>query len=285
MAFADPPRVEPRAPAAVRETPREAGREAARDVRADRRAHRAPGELGLRVGAVADRGLAIANLVDNSVFYTAGIRPGDYIVSVNGHRLVAAGDFDRYLYADGADQPVQIVVWRNGADQTITLQPNVLYADAPVENYDNDLTYFGVEFDPQYTDRLVILRVSFPIRVAYLAGLRDGDQITTWHGERLRSPRQFAQVIHDEKPGKIDFGYMRGSKEMRGDATFERREESRTALKPVTPTTLDTRDGTRTGTRSDSDRDSASRPRTDSDGQAAGESSRTNPDGDTADGA
>jgi len=36
LAFADPPRVEPRAPGAVRETPREAGRDAARDVRVDR---------------------------------------------------------------------------------------------------------------------------------------------------------------------------------------------------------------------------------------------------------
>ena len=61
---------------------------------------------GFRLGAIADRGLAIANLVNNSVFYTAGIRPGDYIVSVNGHRIVAAGDFDRYLYAECADQPV-----------------------------------------------------------------------------------------------------------------------------------------------------------------------------------
>jgi predicted metalloprotease with PDZ domain len=234
LALADPPRVEPRTPEAVRETPREAGRDAAQDARVDRRAHRAPGELGLRLGAVVARGLAISNLVESSVFYTAGIRPGDYIVSVNGHQIVAAGDFDRYLYANGADQPVQIVVWRNGADQTITLQPNVLYADNSADNYDNDLSYFGVEFDPQYQDRLVILRC-IPGSQAYLAGLRNGDEITTWHGERIRSPRQFAQVIHDEKPGSIDFGYNRGSKAMQGNVAFDRRAESRTALKPVTP--------------------------------------------------
>ena len=233
IAFAEPPRVEPRAPDTVRETPREAGREAARDVRIDRRVRRAPGELGLRLGAIADRGLAIANLVNNSVFYTAGIRPGDFVVSVNGHRLVAVGDFDRYLYASG-DQPAQIVVWRNGAEQTIVVQPNVLYSNDAYANYDNDLAYFGVEFDPQYTDRLVILRV-LPDSLAFRAGLRVGDEITTWHGERLRTPRQFAQVIHDEKPGRVDFEYNRGSKAVRGDVNFERRPETRTDLKPITP--------------------------------------------------
>lgn len=241
IALADPPRVEPAAPGAVRETPREAARfdardarATARDVRIDRRARRAPGELGLRLGAIADRGLAIANLVNNSVFYNAGIRPGDYIVSINGHRILAPGDFDRYLYALGPDQPVQVVVWRNGADQTIVLQPNVLYADNPVETYDTDLAYFGVEFDPQYTDRLVIRRV-LPDTLAFRAGLRAGDVITTWNGAPVRSPRAFAQVIHNEKPGRVAFDYTREGKTVRGDVAFDRRSEPRTALKPVTP--------------------------------------------------
>jgi len=225
IALADPPRVEPRAPEVVRETPREA--------RIDRRIHRAPGEMGFRLGAIADRGLAIANVVTNGLFYNAGIRPGDYIVSVNGHAIVAQGDFDRYLYADGADQPVRIVVWRGGREVAINLQPNVLYADDTNDTYTTDLTYFGVEFDPQYTDRLVCLRV-IPGSRAYLAGLRNGDEITTWHGERLRSPREFARVVHDAKPGLVDFEYNRGSKAVQAQVNFDRRED-RTSLKPVLP--------------------------------------------------
>jgi hypothetical protein len=242
IALADPPRVEPRAPEAVRETPREA----ARDVRVERRAHRAPGELGLRLGAVADRGLAIANLVTNSVFYTAGIRPGDYIVSVNGHRIVAAGDFDRYLYADGTEQPVRIVVWRDGREVVVNLQPNVLYANDASDTYTDDLNYFGVEFDPQYQDRLVVLRC-IPGSRAYLAGLRDGDEITGWHGERIRSPREFARAIHDEKPGRVDFEYTRDSKAVKANVNFDRREPARTALKPVTPNARDPREAVPTG--------------------------------------
>ena len=135
IALADPP-VAPRAPDTVRETPREAARDtirencaAVRDARIDRRIRRAPGELGIRLGAIADRGLAIANVVTNGVLYNAGIRPGDYIVSVNGHRLANQADFDRYLYAEGADQPVRVIVWRDGREVPIMLQPNVLYTD------------------------------------------------------------------------------------------------------------------------------------------------------------
>jgi predicted metalloprotease with PDZ domain len=224
IAFADPPRVEPRGPEAVRETPRD---DAVRDARIDRRVHRAPGELGLRLGAIADRGLAIANLVTSSVFYNAGLRPGDYIVSVNGHRLTNQGDFDRYLYADGTDQAVRIVVWRDGREVAIDLQPNGLYADDTNDTYNTDLTYFGVEFDPQYQDRLVCLHV-LPGSRAYLAGLRDGDEITTWHGDRIHSPRDFARAIHDEKPGRVDFEYNRGGKAVRTDVSFDQRADART---------------------------------------------------------
>jgi membrane-associated protease RseP (regulator of RpoE activity) len=229
IALADPPRVEPRAPEAVRETPREAARDTVRenrdtvrDARADRRYHRAPGQLGLRIGQIAQRGLEIASLASGSAFYNAGLRSGDYIVSVNGHRLVAQADFDRYLYADGYDQPVNIVVWRDGREVTINLQPNLLYTNDP---YEQDLYDFGVAFNPQYTDQLVIENV-YPDSLAYRAGLRVGDVITDWHGQRIRSPQAFARVIHDEKPGRVDFEYTRNSKPARAEVNFERRAEN-----------------------------------------------------------
>lgn len=229
IAIADPPVAPPRGTEPVRTAPRDAvrdsnveARQQLRNDRVERRAHRAPGELGLRLGNIADRGLAIANLVTNSVFYDAGLRPGDYIVSVDGHRLVNQADFEQYLYAAGPDQPIQIVVWRNGADQTLTIQPSVLYAN---DNYDTYLTDFGVEFDPQYADQLLIRRV-IPGSRAYLAGLRDGDVITNWNGERVRSPRDFGKIIHDEKPGNVGFDYTRGGKTIQGNVNFDRRDNA-----------------------------------------------------------
>ena len=141
-----------------------------------------------------------------------------------------------------------------GPTQTIVLQPNVLYADNTADDYNDDLSYFGVEFDPQYTDRLVIRRGFCRIRWPFRAGLRDGDEITTWHGERIRSPRQFAQVIHDEKPGRVDFGYFAVRRRCAATLNFDRREESRTALKPV-PTPARQHRGPRT----DSDRSTGTR--------------------------
>lgn len=226
IALADPPAYGPRGDEVA---PRAAARADARaDVRADRidrRAHRAPGELGLRLGNIADHGLAIANLVTDSVFYNAGIRPGDYIVSIDGHQLTGPDQFDQYLYANGPNQPVTIVVWRNGADQTLTLQPNVLYAnDNAAYNYNDDLAYFGVEFDPQYANELYISRV-LPGTYAYRAGLRAGDVITNWDGRTVRTPQDFARMIHDEKPGRVAFDYSRGSQRMNANVDFDRRAD------------------------------------------------------------
>ena len=225
LAYPPPAEVGPGGPrAAVREN-----REAARDARIDRRAYRNPGDMGLRFGRMADRGLAIANLATGGAFYNAGLRPDDYIVSINGHRILAPGDFDRYLYAAGPDQPAQVVVWRNGADVTLTLQPNVIYTDN--YDYDNFLNYFGVVFDPQYPNELVVERV-LPNSLAFRAGLRAGDVISDWNGQAIRSPKEFARVIENEKPGHVAFDYRRGGQTMHGNFAYDRREnrpEDRTA--------------------------------------------------------
>jgi len=238
IASADPPR-----PVVGREPAREAVREnraAVRDARIDRRAYRVPGDLGLRLGATADRGLAIANLATGGVFYGVGLRPGDYIVSVNGHRILSPGDFDRYLYAAGPDQPAQIIVWRNGSELTLTVQPNILYTDN--YGYVDDLAYLGFQFDPQYANELYVSQVA-PNSWAYRAGFRVGDVIKDWNGQRIRTPQEFGRIIHDQKPGRVAFNYMRAGETMRGNVAFEpidrtaRRDTPATGPTEVAPPT------------------------------------------------
>ena len=263
IAFADPPRAD-----IGRESPRpavRANREAARNARIDRRAYRASGDLGLRLGRLADRGLAIANLATGGAFYNAGLRPGDYIVSVNGHRIVAPGDFDRFLYAAGPDQPVQIVVWRNGAEQTITVQPTLLYTDT--YDYDNYLNYFGIVLNPQYPNELIVQRV-LPDSIAFRAGLRAGDVVTNWNGQVIRTPKDFARVIENEKPGRVAFDFRRRAKD----------DEGRFHV----PTPPGGTHGT-AGTAEHDGKSAGSGSRTDSDGPAAGQSARADAEGNSAD--
>ncbi len=215
-------------------TPREAARDtrdtvrdnarAARDDRRDqRRERRSDRDLGINWGRMAERGLVIANLASNGALYNAGLRADDQIVSINGHRLEASTDFDRYAYTDDPNAQVRIIVWRNGREETIEVNPSIFFAGNDV--YTDDLRYFGVVFDERYPDRLVVRKV-YPDSPAFAAGLHEGDEITQWHGEKVRSPRQFEDILHRVGPGTVDFDYSRDNKSMRGEAKFAERREA-----------------------------------------------------------
>ena len=59
----------------------------------------------------------------------------------------------------------------------------MLYSNDTPYNYNDDLAYFGVQFDPQYANELYISRV-LPGTYAYRIGLRPGDVINNWDGLR-----------------------------------------------------------------------------------------------------
>jgi C-terminal processing protease CtpA/Prc len=84
-----------------------------------------------------------------------------------------------------------------------------------------DLEHFGVVLDDQYDDRIVIVEV-YPNTPAYAAGLRAGDVITTWHGQRISTPREFTRVIERAEPGTVNFEYSRNDRTVRADANLRR---------------------------------------------------------------
>jgi PDZ domain len=194
--------------------------------------HRTDRELGITFGRVTERGLAISDLGKSSSLFSAGLRPGDFVVSVNGRRIERPDDFDRLVFAVDGDERITTVVWRDGREETVYLEPTVFYVD---ESYDDDIAYFGVVFDDRYPDRLIVRRV-LRDTPAFLAGLREGDEITTWHGERIVRPADFGRTLHRIEPGTVDFEIMRDSKSLRTEAKFGRREPVNNAKGGDVPT-------------------------------------------------
>jgi len=123
-----------------------------------------------------------------------------------------------------------VVVLRDDREEVLYLDPIEDYDnDRRVEGrqvYDDDLRYFGVVLEDRYPDRIVIRSV-LPGTPAYIAGIRAGDEITTWHGQRVTSPRDFAGIVRRVEPGTVDFEYSRDAKSIRGEAKFERRADNR----------------------------------------------------------
>jgi len=197
-------------------------RETARSSRNDNR--RSVEQLGLAFGRVTDRGLTISNIERDSVFYRAGLRDDDVIISVAGHDITAVRDFDRYLYSVDRNDRIEVVVWRDGREEVIYLEPDVIFVDdvdTVQTSYAYDLDHFGVVLDDSYDDRIVIVKV-LPNTPAYAAGLRAGDVITTWHGEPVSSRRDFVRVIERAEPGTVNFEYQRNDRTVRADANLRR---------------------------------------------------------------
>ena len=196
---------------------RDAKRETAkRERRTDR-------DLGITFGRVTDRGLAVNNLTANSALVKAGLRAGDIIVSVNGHRLQRDEDFDRFVFEVGDVDRITVVVFRDGREEIVYLEPTIFYAD---DSDADDFAYFGVVLDDRYPDRLIVLRV-YPDSPAFIAGLREGDEITTFHGQRLKTRADLGRLLHGMELGNVDFEFSHNRQVVRAQAKFNERVASR----------------------------------------------------------
>jgi len=209
----------------ARSTDRRDRRDSRDTARADRRDnHRSVEQLGLEFGRVTDRGLTVSTIERDSVAYRAGLRDDDIIISIGGHDLRSARDFDRYLYAGDRNERIEIVVWRDGREEVVYFEPDVIYTDdvdTVQTSYAYDVDRFGVVLDDSYDDRIVVVKV-LPNTPAYTAGLRAGDVITTWHGEPVSSRRDFVRVIERAEPGTVNFEYQRNDRTVRADANLRR---------------------------------------------------------------
>jgi hypothetical protein len=84
-----------------------------------------PGELGVFLVDANGPGVMIRQTVAGSAAAEAGLEPGDVILEINGQGVDAPQQVTRLIRAIPGGQSVQLIVWRDGAEQQIatTLQP------------------------------------------------------------------------------------------------------------------------------------------------------------------
>lgn len=214
---------------APRAEARQEGRENRQDTRQAIQASRAA-DFGVWLNARGNQGLIIDDISQNGVFATAGFRAGDQIVSINGHRLANETQFVQYLTAPDISGPVQIIILRDGREQTLVIQPTAL--QQAVVNYDPFYQY-GFVVDDSNPSRLVIMRV-YPRTPAYYAGFRQGDIITTLGGQRITSVDMLTQQL-TRANSALNIGVTRNGqmRDIQLDvAGANTSAEARTALRP-----------------------------------------------------
>jgi len=179
----------PVAPVATetRETAREIRQETRQNIQAIRAA-----DMGVWFNSQSNNGLVIADLANNSVFSNAGFREGDQLVSLNGRPITTEAQFVQYLTGTNlGTQPVNVIVVRNGQQQTLVLQPSALTQG--IVNHDPYYQY-GMIIDDRNPNQILVQRV-YPRTPAYYAGLRQGDVITMLAGQQTANLNAFTQGL------------------------------------------------------------------------------------------
>jgi C-terminal processing protease CtpA/Prc len=214
-------------------------REARRDVRAARREFIASrirsGDLGLWFRRATDR-LMVSDIAGRGAIAQTGLKEGDEIVSVNGQPVHTEREFVDKLFAEHAsNQPASVVINRNGQQQTLTIQPKQ-FVDEHLAG-DDSLREAGLIIDESQPDHVKVQAV-IPRSPAFYAGVRSGDQITGFRGQRVAAVADFVRAIASAASGTAPLEVNRNNQTRQLEIEIpdeNQGAESRTALRPTLP--------------------------------------------------
>ena len=156
-----------------------------------------PFAAGLMYGIPSTPTPVVSSIVSGGAAEVAGLRPGDRIVSFNGN---VNPDWDT-ISGDALlspNEPLPVVVDRNGQQLNLTIKPKALTVDGE--------TAGDLEFIPDYGQVLVMIADVSPGSPAEAAGLKGGDRIVAIGGQTAKSSEQVIQYIraHKDEPLPMD---------------------------------------------------------------------------------
>jgi len=155
-------------------------------------------------------------------------------MSVNGQRVASDQQFISTLMSPQvANQRVPVMVWRNGQQVPVYVEPWVLtqglqgsgsgYAQA------NALEQYGIVLDDRY-QAPVVWKVT-PRSSAYYAGIRGNDVIVAWNNQHVNDPEELSNVVNQTDRSEIPVQISR-NRQLR-NLTLEADGQARTALRPT----------------------------------------------------
>jgi C-terminal processing protease CtpA/Prc len=189
-------------------------------------------DLGVRFGRASDRGLVIDTIESNAVFADFGLRRDDVILSVADRRVRSEQEFVRLLFAeDYRDERITIIVLRDDREVPIYVRPaRIIEEVVLVHDHYDPLREFGLVIDDS-RDTIVVQRV-YRESPAFRAGIRDGDVITTFRGQRVQSPREFVRLVERVEPGEIPVEVTRNDRVEQFNVDLPRRAARRPVAAP-----------------------------------------------------
>jgi hypothetical protein len=192
-------------------------------------------DIGLWFGRpVRGGGLVISDIATTGPIARLGFLEGDRIVSVNGQPVLSEPDFTRLLLT-GEANPAQVVVTRDGRNQSIVVDPTLFYQENLATTIE-PLEQFGIVLDDRFDDRTVVWRV-LPETPAFYAGFRPGDVITTAGGQSFTTRTQFERALAAMPAGEAVLRVRRGDRvrDLAVDVPAFQRAVPHVSARPVAP--------------------------------------------------
>ena len=166
---------------------------------------------GLIYGVPATPAPIVSSVFSSGAAHTAGLQPGDRIISFNG---TANPDWDS-ISGDALlspNQPLPMVIERNGQRMELTIKPTPLTRDGE--------TAGELDFIPDYGDVIVVISDVSSGSPAAAAGLQGGDRVTAVGGQPVKSSEQVVQYIRAHKTEPIVMDIDRGGRKLQVTATI-----------------------------------------------------------------
>ncbi|HEV7276166.1 MAG TPA: Do family serine endopeptidase [Devosiaceae bacterium] len=158
------------------------------------------------VGLERARGALVTEPSEGGPAAEAGIQSGDVILSVDGEAIEDALDLSRTIASKNPDTDVELVIWRDGSEQTLSVTLGVLDEEAlasqdqqPVPEQDvpeePEPSSVGITVVPNSGGEGVLIQDVDPDSVAASKGLAVGDTILEVNNQPVSTADEFEEAI------------------------------------------------------------------------------------------
>jgi len=216
--------------------------------------HEVTAEKAKELKLSAERGAVLGKIVPDSPAAKAGLKENDVVTEINGQRVEGAAQFRRMIHEIPAGRTAQLTLWRDGKSQTLSVTlgkaedrrhgwkvattpgtfafhmpeipdmpamdwtGNVFFAGQPRLGIDaEDLSgQLGTFFGAPDGEGILVHEVN-PGSPAEKAGLKAGDVITSFNGERIRTVGDLREKLSTKREVKdktVKLGVLRNKSEI-----------------------------------------------------------------------
>lgn len=178
--------------------------------------------LGVVVGSCPGDAVCVLDTVWGSPADEAGLRQGDYILSVNDKRVTSPRELNQMLEKLGDNKDLTLIVWRNGYQEQKTLRAASMGEEDPPSHR----AWLGVMLRPA-ADKGVEVQQVVRNSPASDVGLRSGDRIIKVGDKEVADAKGFVECVEDKGPDdEMQLTIARGGNEQKLTVTLGSLEEA-----------------------------------------------------------